>query len=110
MRAFTWALSSSISFAMERIWSSSGSGRSLCIRSDSLVLIPARLTILPGTPTTVQSSGTSLRTTEPAPMRTLLPMVMFPRTDALHPMTTWLPTVGWRLPLLKETPPRVTPW
>lgn len=82
----------------------------MCIRSDPLVLIPARLTILPGTPTTVQWSGTSLRTTEPAPMRTLSPMVMLPSTDALHPMTTWFPTVGCLLPLLKETPPRVTPW
>ena len=92
------------------ILSVSGSGSSLCMSSSFLHLMPAFLTTVPGTPTTVQSSGTSFRTTDPAPMRTLFPMVISPRTDALHPTTTWFPRVGCLLPLLVDTPPSVTPW
>ena len=109
-RAAICALSIWISDSIDAILSLMGSGRSLWFRSHSAVLSPAFLTILPGTPTTVQSSGTSLRTTDPAPMRTLFQMVMLPRTDALQPMTTWFPMVGCLFPLLNETPPRVTPW
>ena len=36
----------------------------------------------PGTPTTVESAGTSRSTTDPAPMRQLSPMVMLPRIFA----------------------------
>ena len=36
----------------------------------------------PGTPTTVESSGTLRSTTEPAPIRQLLPTVMLPRIFA----------------------------
>ena len=39
----------------------------------------------PGTPTTVQLDGTSLNTTEPAPMRTLSPISIFPKTFAPAP-------------------------
>lgn len=81
----------------------------MCMSSDSTET-PRFLTTLPGTPTTVQLSGTSLSTTDPAPILTLFPTVMFPSTEALAPMTTWSPMVGCLFPLLKETPPRVTPW
>ena len=53
----------------------------------------------PGTPTTVELSGTSRSTTEPAPTREFSPMVMLPSTRAPAPMTTLLPMVGWRLPV-----------
>ena len=62
-----------------------------------------------GLPTTVQLSGTSLSTMEPAPIFTLLPMVMGPSTFAPAPMVTLLPMVGWRLPMSLPVPPNVTP-
>mmetsp|Transcript_24687 Transcript_24687/g.71197 ORF Transcript_24687/g.71197 Transcript_24687/m.71197 type:complete len:206 (+) Transcript_24687:628-1245(+) len=50
------------------------------------------------------------RTTEPAPTLAPSPIEMFPSTDVPAPMSTSLPTLGWRsLPLLLPVPPKVTP-
>ena len=38
------------------------------------------------------------------------PTVSGPRILAPAPTTTFLPRVGWRLPLFHEVPPSVTPW
>ena len=63
----------------------------------------------PGMPTTVEPGGTGLRTTLPAPMRVSSPIRMLPSTLAPEPMTTRLPSVGWRLPRSLPVPPSVTP-
>ena len=63
----------------------------------------------PGTPTTVESSGTFRSTTEPAPMRQFFPMVMLPRIFAPPPITTPSSIVGCRLPCSLPVPPSVTP-
>ena len=67
------------------------------------------LIILAGTPTAVELSGTSQTTTELAPILQLAPIVMFPKTFAPLPITTFDFIVGCRLPLSRLTPPKVTP-
>ena len=68
------------------------------------------LTIIPGTPTTVQLSGTSrLMIVVTAPTFTLLPTWIGPRRVALVPIKTLSPIVGWRLNLWCPVPPNVTP-
>src|SRR5699024_829032 len=68
-----------------------------------------RRRLLPGTPPTTEPAGTSLTTTAFAPTWASSPRVTGPRTFAPAPITTRSPTVGWRLPLLIERPPRVEP-
>ncbi len=65
--------------------------------------------ILAGIPATVQSSGISLITTLPAPIVTLLPIVMPPITVAFAPINTLSPIIGLiRLPLLLCFPLPIT--
>jgi len=54
--------------------------------------------ICPGTPTTVESSGTLRSTTEPAPMRQFFPTVISPGSSPPPPTTTPSSIVGCRLP------------
>ena len=63
----------------------------------------------PGMPTTVLSAATSRNSTEPAPMRVLVPTVIAPSTLAPAPTTTFSSRLGWRLPWALPVPPRVTP-
>src|SRR2546428_12947130 len=86
-----------------------GSGRSVWLRSTPSTRCPSLYVTRPGTPTTTQLGGTSRTTTEPAPMRLLLPMVKPPMTLAPAPTVTLLPSVGWRFSFLRLVPPRVTP-
>jgi len=58
---------------------------------------------------TVAPAGTALMTTEFEPMRALSPTVNGPNTLAPAPITTFRPSVGWRLPLFQLVPPSVTP-
>ena len=51
-------------------------------------------TILAGLPTTVQPSGTSLKTTAPAPIVTLLPIRIGPKTVAPVIIFTLSPIIG----------------
>ena len=71
---------------------------------------PAILTTRALMPTTVESGGTSCKTTAFAPMRLLSPTVNGPSTFAPVEISTLLPMVGWRLPVSLPVPPRVTPW
>ena len=57
---------------------------------------PASPTTLAGTPATVLQGGTSASTTEPAAIRLQCPMDMLPRILAPAPISTPLPTFGWR--------------
>ena len=70
---------------------------------------PLRVTTRPGTPTTTELGGTSLRTTLPLPILELSPTLKEPSTFAPLETTTLLPMVGWRLPFSLPVPPRVTP-
>ena len=67
-------------------------------------------TTLPGTPITVEYSGTSCKTTDPEPILVLQTILIGPKTFAPAPITTSSETVGWRLPFLVAKPPKVTPW
>ena len=64
---------------------------------------------LAGIPTAVECGGTSFTTTEFAPIFEPVPMVILPKTLAPAPTTTPFSKVGWRLPLSRLTPPKVTP-
>ena len=75
----------------------------------NLSLLPSFFIILAGTPTAVEFSGTSTTTTEFAPILQLAPIVIFPRILAPLPRTTLDLIVGCLLPLLRLTPPKVTP-
>ena len=64
-------------------------------------------------PTMVAPGGTSLVTTELAPMRARVPTWIGPSTCAPEPMMTPSPIVGWRLPATPSVglvPPNVTCW
>lgn len=65
--------------------------------------------ILAGTPTAVEFSGTSVTTTELAPIFELEPTVIFPKIFAPLPITTFDLIVGCRFPLLRLTPPKLHP-
>lgn len=67
------------------------------------------LTILPSVPTTVHPSGIFFKTTELAPILTLLPISIDPNNLAPAPITTPFPIVGCLLPVSLPVPPKVTP-
>ena len=56
-----------------------------------------RDSILAGLPTTIELSGTSLITTEPAPIVTFDPIFIPPIIDTLQPIVTLSPIVGTSL-------------
>ena len=82
------------------------SGKSPCA---SLQFLLSFLIIFAGTPTAVELSGTSQTTTEFAPILEFAPIVIFPKTFAPLPITTFDLIVGCLFPLLRLTPPSVTP-
>jgi hypothetical protein len=49
---------------------------------------------LAGTPTAVTPSGKSFKTTEPAPILTLCPILIFPKITTLDPIKTFFPNLG----------------
>jgi len=96
--------------ARSRMASATGSGRCTQSASGPSGRRPSTRTAWPGLPTTVVLGGTSCRTTLLAPTFAPWPTVTGPRTFAPEPMVTLSWTVGWRLPVAKPVPPRVTPW
>ena len=76
------------------ISSRTGSGRSVWFMVSWGRLALLRFTTRPGTPTTVDPGGTSLKTTLPAPIFELSPMVKEPSTFAPALIMTLLPMVG----------------
>ncbi len=67
-------------------------------------------TMTAGTPATVFCGGTSLRTTEPAPILAPLPISTRPRILDPAPIMTPERTMGCRFPDCFPVPPRVTSW
>ena len=90
----TRLVSSEFSRCNTVISSRTGSGRSVWFMVSWGRLALLRFTTRPGTPTTVDPGGTSLKTTLPAPIFELSPMVKDPRTFAPALIMTLLPMVG----------------
>src|SRR5690606_16657713 len=90
--------------ARRQIWYSGALSRSVTRSSF------ARGRALAGIPTTMLSAGASRITTAFAPTALRAPIVTGPSTLAPAPTTTPSCRVGWRLPLLSDVPPSVTPW
>ncbi|KAK2353626.1 serine acetyltransferase 1, chloroplastic [Trifolium repens] len=88
---------------MKEVWSMDSPGTSSCL--DGFSLPPTNLA---GFPTAVVLGGTSIKTTEPAPILAPSPILTLPRMVAPAPMSTPSPILGWRSPPTFPVPPNVT--
>ncbi len=88
---------------MKEVWSIVSLGISLSFVGSRLP--PSKWA---GLPTAVVWGGTSLSTTEPAPIFAPLPMLMLPRTIAPAPINTPSPILGCLSPSTAPVPPNVT--
>lgn len=90
---------------MNEVWSIDSPGVSSCFVGCSFPPIS-----LAGFPTAVVLGGTSIRTTDPAPILAPSPIFTFPRIVAPAPIKTPSPILGWRSPPNFPVPPKVTWW
>lgn len=65
---------------------------------------------LAGFPTAVALGGTSIKTSDPAPILAPSPILMLPKMVAPAPIKTPSPILGWRSPTALPVPPSVTWW
>lgn len=88
---------------MNEVWSMDSPGHSSCL--DGFSFPP---TSLAGLPTAVVRGGTSISTTDPAPIFAPSPIFTFPNMVAPAPIRTPSPIFGCRSPDAFPVPPRVT--
>nr|GMD52554.1 Uncharacterised protein [Ipomoea batatas] len=90
---------------MNEVWSMDSPGTPSCLVGCSF---PP--TSLAGFPTAVVCGGTSISTTEPAPILAPTPIFTFPSIVAPAPISTPSPILGCRSPPTLPVPPNVTWW